>query len=229
MTRRSSLPSPVARSSGQSVQWLLKNLRVTEKVAKVAGLRHVSDSEARAVLGLKKGVSLCQRDYSGIAFPGFDLDGTAHGIYQVRRDHPEVDADGKPENKYLNHAGSDDRYLYCLPMKKQGATVVLVESPKSVLAIESYAERTERNLQAIATNGCNGWKRRVSDEVSVPLDDLNRLAGREVIINFDSNVATNPAVEQAEKELGAHLLTKVGREVGAVREAPVGRRSQRAG
>ena len=189
---------------------LIKKLRVTPKVAKVAGLRHLSHSEVCAALGLKSGVGLNKRDFSGIAFPGYDLDGNSRGVYQVRRDSPDYDAEGKPEAKYLNHAGSEGRYLYCLPLKKKDATVVLVESPKSVLALESYAERNNAKIQAVATNGCNGWKRRISDEVSVPLEDLNRLAGRDVLINFDSNVVTNPAVETAEKELATHLVNKVG-------------------
>lgn len=189
---------------------LIKKLRVTKKVEKIAGLHHLEHSEVCEVLGLKSGTGVGgKRDFSGIAFPGFDLDGQPRGIYQVRRDNPEYDANGKEENKYLNHAGSDGRYLYTLPIKKKDATVVLVESPKSVLALESYAERTNAKLQAVATNGCNGWKCRLSDEVSVPMEDLNRLAGRDVIINFDSNVTTNPVVKDAEKELAAHLLNKV--------------------
>jgi hypothetical protein len=206
-----------------NLQSFLKKLKATPKVAKAAGLRHLSDSEARGVLDIT-GTGVIKRDYSGIAFPGYDLRGQPHDFFQIRRDHPDTSASGKPEAKYMSPKGSEGRYLYCLPgadKRLKDHKVVLVESPKSVIAIESFAERTGQKITAVATNGCNGWKRRIDDDHSVPLEDLALLEGRDVLVNLDANVETNGDVRAAEKALCEHLMVRVrARSVRCVRLAP---------
>jgi hypothetical protein len=186
---------------------LLEKFRVTKKVETAAALCRLSDSEARKLFSIgDKGTM------SGIGFNGYDLRGVDRGPYCIRLD--EV-----TEGKYRSLPGSDNRYLYCLPAadKLKDAPVVIVESPKSVLAIASAAERSKRPVLAVATNGCWGWKQK-DDEESQPIGDLDQFRDRDVIVCLDSNVATKRQVARAEKALAAHLLCTVkARSVKCVR------------
>ena len=87
-----------------------------------------------------------------------------------------------------------------------------------MLAIASAAERTRRKVLPVATNGCWGWKQKVTDEDSQAISDLDQFRDRDVIICLDSNVATKRQVGRAEKALSAHLLCNVkARSVKCVR------------
>jgi hypothetical protein len=150
----------------------------------------VSNKEAREALG-HNGTSLTQRDYSGIAFEGFDLRGEARGVYQVRRDNPEVDDHGKPENKYVSRPRSaGERWINTTPgALKPNDHVFVVEGPKALLALTSYFERTKsKNVKVIDLNGLPGWRVKESDDgPSHPNPDLLLLKGHRVTLLFDSN------------------------------------------
>ena len=159
----------------------------------------------------------------------------------MRRDsHPRTE-DGKPAHKYLSAFG-DVRHLFFAPgagawLADAGVRVVLVESEKASLSVTSAALRAGRPVLAIALGGCWGWRGRCGkttdasgarvDEMG-PLPDLARVTwqGRDVVILFDSNAATNDKVQAAQRALAAELAR---RGANVIAELPVEDGLKRAG
>ena len=186
-----------------------------------AGIKRVSHAEACIILGTNRFA-----DLAGILFIYRNpLDGRAVTA-RVRRDHPELDNDGKPQNKYLSPYG-DRRHLYFTldagdHLADVSVPALLVEAEKSVLAIAALAARTGRTFLAIATGGCWGWRGRTGiaegphgeriDEKG-PLPDLALVnwEGREGFICFDANSRSNPKVRQARSALAQELHGRGGR------------------
>ncbi len=109
-----------------------------------------------------------------------------------------------------------------------GAPAVIVEGPKSALALVALARRTGRRLAVIATLGCWGWRRTVDHErrpdgalapVTGPSPSLEWLAwgGRDAIVALDGDARSTPAVGAAQRAL-AHELARRG---AAVRIASI--------
>jgi hypothetical protein len=185
---------------------LLKRYRIEPEFHHL--IRRVTDEEARSLLNM--GPSM---DLAGLAFIGHDIWGRERGVASVRRDCK----DGNPDPRYMCPPAEAGRYLFCLPgadqaLQKPGVLVMLVEAVKSVFAVASWARRTGRNVVPIALGGCWGWKVRLSKDESVPIEDLVELAGLDVCILLDANVASNHQVKTAERSLGLHLsqTVKVG-------------------
>jgi hypothetical protein len=84
----------------------------TDKLLADAHVCRVTDAQARRDYGVK--TDDATRDMSGICFPYFDLVDGHRTTARVRRDHPEIDADGKIHNKYMSAFG-DARHLYFPP------------------------------------------------------------------------------------------------------------------
>lgn len=161
-----------------------------------AGVHDVSDQEARDY-GFR-----ASSDLSGIVFPYVDLE-TGHRVTsRLRRDHPDMDSNGKVLRKYLCPFG-DPRHLYFPPgasemLADTSITVVFVEAEKSSLALTALAGRSGRKLLVIATGGCWGWHGKVGittnptgerQDIHGPLADFCRVSwpGRKAIIVFDAN------------------------------------------
>lgn len=182
-----------------------------------AQVARVTDREAREGCGIRftPGANL-----AGIAFPYLDPRTGERRTARLRRDRPEMDAAGRPKQKYLCPFG-DARHIYFppgagLPLADQSVPVAIVEAEKSALAITALAQRAGRNLLAIATGGCWGWRGQIgigpnADGERVPvkgaLPDLDLIAwpGREAIICFDANAASNPKVQAARRALAEEL------------------------
>jgi Domain of unknown function (DUF3854) len=168
-------------------------------------------------------------DLAGLIFPYLDPHSGRRVTCRLRRDRPEVDAEGKPRNKYLSPYG-DNRHLYFAPgagplLANQTVPVVFVEAEKSSLAIAALAERMGRQLLCVGTGGCWSWRGKIGTKIAAngsreeergPLPDLLRVnweAERAAIIAFDSNSATSRLVRAARwafaqtlMELGAKVL-----------------------
>jgi hypothetical protein len=180
-----------------------------------ACVRRVTDVEALDSYGIR-----FDGNKAGIVFPYLDPMGGARWTARLRRDNPETDSDGKPENKYLS-AWGDNRHLYFPPnagklLADVSVPVVVVEAEKSALALAALAGRDSRPLLPIATGGCWGWRGKTGieggpngehKEVRGPLPDLDRISwgGRRAVIVPDSNVATNPDVAAARQALAVEL------------------------
>src|SRR5262245_33937294 len=163
----------------------------------------------------------------GICFPYYNPGSEERVTARLRRDNPEVDTDGKPQNKYILAYG-DSRHLYFPPdcrilLSDQPTSVALIESEKSALALTALSRRSGHNLLPVATGGCWSWKGRIGKttnaegarvDVKGPLPDLSIIAwkDRDAVICFDSNASTNWQVRSARREL-SHLLTAYGAKV----------------
>jgi predicted P-loop ATPase len=102
---------------------------------------------------------------------------------------------------------------------------VVVESPKSVLAIEAWARRTGEKILPLAVNGCWGWHGRIGkaenargrrvDEYGM-LPDLHQCcSGRRGSILFDSNASSKADVRRARRNLATELR-KIKAEVSII-------------
>jgi hypothetical protein len=160
------------------------------------------------------------RDVGGVVYPYFHPhDG--HLVYvRVRRDHPEIDENCKPQNKYICPP-QINLHLYFPPGARErlrddpNTEVALVESEKAALAMTAWAKRVNWNLVALAMGGCQGWRSKRArswlapngewQRVAGPIDDLKYLNGRMIYICLDSNLATNFNVQWAQAELTVEL------------------------
>ena len=193
---------------------MFKKLRVTPELAQEAEVMRITTQQALRLGFTFKG------DLSGIYFPYCDAAGAIKNA-RIRRDHPETNPKGEPENKYISMPTGHARLLYRPPgaaalLKDPEIESLLVEAEKSALAITAAARRTRNSkLVALALGGCWGWRERQThpdnskQEISVPIEDLEVLRGRKVGVMMDANVAWNSQVRNAELELCAYLASQL--------------------
>jgi hypothetical protein len=212
--------APAASSEpNQKDRKRLTGFRISDQLIAQAELRRVTDVQARA-MGFKYKREF---DLSGVVIPYKNSQSEILSA-RLRRDNPEVNDKGKIEGKYILMADKP-RGLYWPPgagqkLRDPKCEVVAVEAETSALAVMDYANRSGQNLIAVATGGCWCWREAVKvgkEEESRPLTDLEAFRGRHVHILFDSNVAINEDVKQAELALAAHLVSNLQAEVVALR------------
>jgi predicted P-loop ATPase len=189
-----------------------ERLKISAGLLRLARIERVDDATAREKFGIR-----FNGDVSGIVFPYFI--GGEYRTARVRRDNPERDAKGKPENKYISAFG-DRRHLYLPPdyealLADPRIPLIFVEAEKSVLAIVEWARRVNRKVLPIGTGGCWGWsgqagiKTNANGEREPERGALPEISfakdGRAAGILFDSNTATNPKVRKARKALETQL------------------------
>ena len=195
-------------------------LGITEELLTQAGVRRVTNEEARDVLG-----STHRGDLAGIEYPYRHPTTGQRVTSRVRRDHPEME-NGTPKDKYLSAYG-DRRHFFFSPgvshwLADPTVPVIVVEAEKSALSISSGATQRDRALVTIATGGCWGWRGRIGKTVDPagqrvdetgPLPDFDLLTwvDRACVICFDSNVATNSRVQAARRQLTQVLIERGAR------------------
>jgi Virulence-associated protein E/Domain of unknown function (DUF3854) len=192
---------------------MFAQLRIDPELLARAGIRRVTNQEARQEFGLNG-----SGDNAGIVFPYVDAKEIRHTC-RLRRDRPDFE-DGKVVRKYVAPYG-DRRHLYIVPgdhalAQDPSVAVVIVEAEKSALALRAWANRVGRQLLPIATGGCWGWRGRIGkvensrgervDELG-PLPELGICCdGRKVSILLDANCSSNPSVQAARNSLVHQLL-----------------------
>jgi hypothetical protein len=191
---------------------IFRALKVPDDAIAAAGIERVNDRDARERFGIRGWKT---SDMSGLIFPYLAPETGNRSTCRLRRDNPEVDADGKSKGKYMTPAG-DPRRLYYPPtvtlarLEDRTIPIIIVEAEKSALAMMAFSARTKRNILALATGGCWGWMGRIGKrrneygknvDVRDALFDFHYLTGRVVYVLLDANVATNPEVQAAEKTL----------------------------
>lgn len=191
---------------------MFARLRIPPALLVEARVQRVSDKEARNDYGMQ---FAAMADLRGIIFPYYIPPVDYRVGARVRRDHPEVDIDGKIRNKYISAYG-DRKHLYFPPGAKAklddpNLIIVLVEAEKSSLALTAWAGRVGVPLLALAMGGCWGWRsQRASSRVALngarepvpgPISDLDYCDGHKVFVLLDSNVATNEDVQQSRSAL----------------------------
>jgi hypothetical protein len=205
---------------------------ISREVAEDAGLRRVTDQEARELLGMNGRSG----SFAGILFP-YRLLGTSHTCaYRVRRDTPDVEDHGDKvieRAKYMSAVGGGNRIYFApgtLPAWISDCTIpiVIVEGEKKTLAMsrvawEGLGDSAEHpRFVAIGLSGVWSWRGRIgkalaSDgshrDVRGVIPDLRQIAlqNREVTILFDANCHTNPKVAEARRALAGWLSAQGAR------------------
>jgi P4 family phage/plasmid primase-like protien len=173
--------------------------RIPDELIEQAGVRHVTDHDARTILHL----TAHNKKLDGIVFPYVDPATEEMVGCRIR-----LDVVPAGERKY--HATSADLWQRCLyyppeaakKLKCKDTVSVLVEAEKSVLAGMAWAKRTRRaDLLFIGIGGDWGWR----DKNRRVLPDLDVCNGRRVVVLLDSNADTNPDVREARDALAAEL------------------------
>jgi len=217
----SALHTPLTKADKK----MFASLRIDPKLLEAAGVCRVSTQQAQNL-----GFHFTRNaDLSGIFFPYADADGAIQNG-RIRRDSPEMDSNGEPENKYISMPKRGHLRLLFRPpgaaeaLNDPEAQILLVEAEKSALAITAAARRARRKVIALALGGCWGWREKEQDDPNtkgekkqdrkrkrehrVAIPDLDILRGRQhVRVMFDSNCATNDKVQAAELALCSHLAT----------------------
>jgi hypothetical protein len=197
--------------------------RITRSLLRDAGVRRVTDGEARGKYGIWwRDLSV---DLSGVLYPYYHQITHEHVTCRLRLDNPITDNEGKV-HKYLAPPHHKARsHLYSLTnadpwLKDTTVPIVFVESEKSVLACTAAAERAKRSLLFIGLGGCMGWWGRIgrrlrpdgnTEDEHGPLPDFGYFdfTERTTTILFDSNSAINGNVRHARRRL-AVFLTQSG-------------------
>src|SRR5262245_27689621 len=136
---------------------MFERLGITPDLLDLAQIRRVTREQAIENVGIR----YRRGNLEGVYFPTLDPErGNIRGG-RIRRDHPELDTSGRPIAKYV---GPPDRHhLYFVPgiaplLTDTSVSVVIVEAEKSALALTSATRRAARQVLAIATGGCWGWR-----------------------------------------------------------------------
>jgi archaellum biogenesis ATPase FlaH len=219
--------SPLASADYQN----LARCGIDQSLADEAQLRRVDTWDGASLVGQdpKRG------DYSGIAFPYFDIWSKDEPVvveYQLRRDNPELEqtANGqlKPTRKYLWPPGRRAR-LYVFPgtdralLADATVPVLIVEGAKKCLALHPLAwyeigEAGDKPhfVPLGLSGGCWGWRGTIGktagpdgtpSPVKGPISDLDHLTwdGRRVLLLYDRNVHSNESVRAARNGLATVL------------------------
>ncbi|MGN6544491.1 MAG: phage/plasmid primase, P4 family [Aureliella sp.] len=144
-----------------------------------------------------------------IVFPFYDLDGR-NAYARIRPDAPRVHGDRKL--KYESPKGQPNQvYLPpgVLPHLDASTELIITEGEKKSLAA------TQAGFPTLGLVGVYGWKRKAESALLPTLERINWKA-RRVVVAFDSDIATNPNVQDAEKWLCHHLAAR-GADVKVIR------------
>jgi len=188
---------------------------LSDETIRRAGLYSATNEAATMLVGFGRSAAL--------AFPYLHTATNGKPPFtRVKFDKP--DAKGK---RYAQAKGSGNR-LYIPPMI-DGATLTdpsvalyLTEGEKKAL------KASQEGLSCVSVSGVDSWRTRTHGR-SAPIPDLDLIVwkGRTVYIVFDSDLATKPAVREAEFKLARELRDR-GAQVYAVR-LPGGPNGEKAG
>ena len=199
---------------------MFRRLRIPDDLLADAQIERVTDKQARVKYGI---VGSATEDMNGIFYPSFAPETGNRSSGRLRRDNPEKDRDGKPIKKYVAAYGDRRRFYYPPGVEEKynerSIPVVLVESEKASLALTAWAKRTGRRQLVLAMGGCWGWctshqernEHGVLVKKKTVVFDFAYLVDREVYVLLDANVADNPKVRFAERELNAELKKRNSR------------------
>ncbi|HJW87059.1 MAG: hypothetical protein A2132_06250 [Nitrospirae bacterium RBG_16_43_11] len=169
-----------------------------EQISGVVGFSPAAGEEAR-----RRGLV----GSPGIAIPFIDpINPTKLRDTRFRLDYP-AEIGGKPA-KYISRKGAGN-LIYFPPGcsdKLQDISVPIFIVEGEFKALAAY----QAGLFAVGLIGVFGWKGKGPDGQSQPIADFELIAwkGRQVIIVFDSDVATNPQVSKARHEFGKELYRR---------------------
>lgn len=134
------------------------------------------------------------RNLPALVFPWTSPSG--HVEYQVRPDNPSTDKKGR-KVKYRFRSSKNGYRPVLWAARPHDGVVLIVEGTKQTLAAASHAPD---EVAVYGIGGCRQW----SSE-GLPIDDLEVVEGREVVIILDADAATNREVYDAGVKLADAL------------------------
>ncbi|MGH9475066.1 MAG: DUF3631 domain-containing protein [Terriglobales bacterium] len=189
-------------------------LQIPTELLATAGWLDASDLAVREALGQH---GFRDSDLSGILMP-IRQPRTGAALGNICR----VASPPTGAPRYLQEQGN--RWLYVPPVPADwlgdvSAPAVIVEGPKSALALLALAQRHSRRIVAVATLGCWGWRRTIGHErngdgelvpLKGPSPSLDWLSwkGRNAIIALDGDTRTNPSVAAALRGLAQEIARR---------------------
>ncbi len=187
---------------------------IPDELINSSGIHRVDDIGGAELVGRKPNANT---KYEGIVFPYFFPTNKKKTQYRLRLDEPQG-KDGKI--KYLVYTGTKNG-IYFIPgvsaedLKNPLLPLVITEGEKKGLAGENLAtyETDTRRFVPVAISGVWNWKGKISKKEKGPITDFQQieLKHREVIIIFDSDVATNKNVAIARNALAEWLISQGAR------------------
>jgi hypothetical protein len=215
--------SPIPGLTPAHYHMLHEDSAISAEVIRARGYRSLDAHEAAATLPALGFSSEQCRLGAGLLFP-LTLPGDPAPLYQFRPDHPRTGDQGKPI-KYEIPAGACQRLIFpphaSPPLAEDTAPLWVTEGAKKLDALIA------RGVPAVGLIGVYSFaNKRTADEKTqrapkrlLPDWQHTPLQGRQVVIVFDSDAATNTHVQRAEREL-AELLSAEGALVSIVRLPP---------
>ncbi|HEV8620950.1 MAG TPA: DUF3854 domain-containing protein, partial [Nitrospiraceae bacterium] len=187
----------------------LRRSGLTEETIRAAGISFVTESVSRQLLHRN------DLHGDGYAFPYVDLTGRpilqhdGQPYVNIKLDTPPCDKKGRPQ-KYLKPTG-EPNYLYIPP----GAADAVCDATHPLLFTEGEKKAlkaTQEGFPCLALPGVWGFRTRkgLKPGTSLPLPQLDAMlmSGRDVFIIFDSDLATNVQVQQAERAFGQYVRAR---------------------
>jgi hypothetical protein len=202
------------------LQQLTEGSGIAPDVIAERGYRTLTALEVARVLPPLRFSAVQSRLGSGLLFP-LTLPDDPAPLYQFRPDRPRHDADGR-SMKYEIPLKTTQRLIFhprvMAALASGAAPVYVTEGTKKLDALIS------RGAVAVGVIGVDSFavkrtaeeKKRHAPKVLLPDWHRITLAGRAVVIVYDSDAALNPQVERAEQDLAA-LLRAQGAQVTRVR------------
>ncbi len=175
---------------------------ITDATIAAAGVYSANDGEVQKILGRR----CSTHDLTGIVYPYCD------GYVRIKPDSPRF-IDGKPV-RYESPRGKGNRAYFppgFAELEKQGGIVVITEGEKKALAV------SQLDIACIGLVGVWGWQVKRSRTDSGKAYGTRRLIpdlegidwkGRQVVIVFDSDAATDDFLRLAESKLSTLLQSK---------------------
>jgi P4 family phage/plasmid primase-like protien len=165
---------------------------------------HMEHLKESGISGKTARKAKLRSDKKGIVFP-----------YDEKYSVIRLDKKKDSGQRYVTPPGKPLRF-YTPPGLKEGrlagtGRLIVTEGCKKTL------KALQEGLLCVGLNGVWGWKLKKNDHTSRPIPDFDRINWkRPVLIVFDSDVADNPDVANAERALAAELASR-GATVSAVR------------
>lgn len=195
---------------------------IPDELIRASGIYRVDDIGGAELVGRKPNANT---NYAGIVFLYFFPADNKVTQCRLRLDEPQG-KDGKI--KYLVYTGTKNglyfiRDVNAEDLKNPHLPLILTEGEKKTLALENLAtyKTDTRRFVSVGISGVWNWKGKISKKEKGPIPDFQQieLKHREVILIFDSDVATNKNVAIARNAL-AEWLTTQGARVFTV-DAPI--------
>ena len=175
---------------------------LTDETILASGIRsETSHAALRQILNWPK---MPKRMASGIVFRFRDTDGNLNGYARFKPDAPRKDRNGKPI-KYESPRGQPNRVFIppgtVAALAELLAMLLITEGEKKSLAAD------QAGFPCLGLVGVFGWKD-AKHERLLPELELIEWRGRKVVIVFDSDIATNPNIADAESRFAAQLVNR---------------------